>query len=207
MIKREVIDIEKNGKVSEHVFYSSEESKNLALFFPGGSSNTTGPMFYYLRDYFLRKGYDVLCLSYKGLTEQGETYDEQMSRIKLAIHQAILFTNESKTYNTTVFASRSFGNVVSNSVRVDFETEVDKCIYISPTAPALENIEKYPGLIISSNHDEYLEEKHMKEVLSYPNHEVLIFKDGDHSLECDDTIKSMEFGIVAIAKAIEYIEK
>lgn len=207
MAKREVIGIEKNGKVSEHVFYSNEEATNLVLFFPGGSSNTTGPVFFYLRDYFLRNGYDVLSLSYKGLTEQGETYDEQKSKITTGAHQAILHVKELKTYHKTLFVSRSIGNVISNTTRINHKLDVDKSIYISPTAQALEDIKKYPGLIISSNYDEYLEEEHMKEILSYPDHEVIIFKDGDHSLECDDTLKTMEFCKSAISKVIEFINK
>jgi len=207
MIKRDVIGIEKNSKVSEHVFYSNEEAANLVLFFPGGNSNTTGPIFYYLRDYFLRNGYDVLCLSYEGLADREETYDEKIQKIIAGTHQAILHVKELKTYHKTLFVSRSFGNVISNILRINNKLEVDKCIYISPTAQALEDIKSYPGLIISSNYDEYLKEEDKKEILSYPNHEVIIFKDGEHSLECDDTLKTMEFCNRAIAKAIKFINR
>ncbi len=84
---------------------------------------------------------------------------------------------------------------------------MDKCIYLSPTAEALEDIKKYPGLLISSNHDEYIEEKHLKEILSYPHHEVMIFKGGNHSLECEDTLKTMDFCRSVISKSIEFINK
>jgi len=207
MIKRDVIAIEKNGAKSEHVFYSSEEFNNLVLIFPGGNSDTTGPIFYYLSDYFLRNGYDVLCLSYRGLTEQEETYDVKMERITLGIHLAISQVKELKTYAKTLFVSRSFGNIISTQVKLKYNYDVDKDIYISPIPQALEEIKKNPGLIITSNHDEYLEEKHMNEILSYQNHELIVFKDGDHSLECDDTLKTIEFCKNAISKSIDFIEK
>ena len=207
MIKRDVIAIEKNGTKSEHVFYSDEESNNLVLFFPGGSSNTTGPFFYYLRDYFLRNGYDVLCLSYKGLTKQEETYDVKMEKITTGAHLAILQVKELKKYAKTLFVSRSFGNVISTTIKLNYNYDIDKDIYISPIPQALEEIKKNPGLIITSEHDEYLEKEHMNDILSYQNQEVIVFKEGDHSLECDDTLKTMEFCINAISKSIDFIEK
>ncbi len=207
MIKRDVIAIEKNGAKSEHVYYSSEEANNLVVFFPGGNSNTTGPIFYYLRDYLLRNGYDVFSLSYKGLTERGDTYDVQMEKIILGVHQAISHVKELKSYDKTLFVSRSFGNTVSTTVKLNYNYDVDKDIYISPTPGALEEIKKNPGLIITSNHDEYLEKEHMDAILSYQNHEVIVFEDGDHSLECDDTLKTMEFCTEAISKSIDFFQK
>jgi hypothetical protein len=207
MIKREAIGLKQNGVIAEHVLYSDEESTNLVLFFPGGSSNTTVPMFYYLRDYFLRNGYDVLSLSYKGLTNEEESYDEQMNKLIDAAHQTIMHVKESKTYNKTLFASRSIGNAISCATRKKYKLEVDKCIYMSPTRHALDDMKQYPGLIITSNHDEYINEEQMKEILAYPDHEVLVFQDGDHSLECEDTLRNIDFCKEAISKAIEYINK
>lgn len=207
MIKREVIGIEYDGALSQHVFYSNEAATNLVLFFPGGSSNTSGPIFYYLRDYLLRHGYDVLSLSYKGLVKQGDAYDEQMEKITKRVHQAILQVKETKAYQKTLFVSKSIGNVISNITRIKYKFDVEKSIYISPIPQALKDIKKYPGLIITSTHDEYLEKEHLEEILSYTNQEVIVFEDGDHSLECDDTLKTMDFCKKAISKMIEFINK
>ncbi len=206
MIKREEIKLESNGSVSEHVYYFNEEASNLVLFFPGGSSNTTGPIFYYLRDYFLRNGTDVLSLSYKGLTSKGDNYDQQMKKIKDNIYYAIQHINSRKHYRQTIFVSRSFGNVVSNTIRESYKMEIDKSIYISPIPQSLQLIEENPGLIITSGNDEYLSTKDKQKMLLYLQHTVLVFDDGDHCLESEDTIQTMDFCIHAITKAIEYIE-
>lgn len=207
MTKREVFSKEQLGIETQHVFYSNEKSSKLALFFPGGSSNTTGPIFYYLRDYLIRNGYDVLYLSYKGLVEQGETYGVQMNKITTAANKVVSYLNGKKDYESTICISRSIGNVISSKTIETYGFSISKFIYISPTEEALSDIKMNPGVLITSGNDEYLSESLINECLSYQNLQVLVFKEGDHSLECDDTLKSMEFCIEAVSIAIEYIKQ
>lgn len=207
MFKREVIKIEKNEKVSEHVFYSGEEAKGLVLFFPGGSSNTSGPYFYYLRDFLLRDGYDVLSLSYKAIVTKGDSYDVQVEKISTVIELVLENVQKTKTYDKKILASRSFGNIMSGIIREKYDIDIYKSIYISPIPDAFKYIKKYPGLILTSNHDEYLKDDTLNELKALPNQEILVFKEGDHSLECDDTVKSIDFLKNAINKVIEFVNQ
>ena len=207
MIKRKDINIEINGKVSEHVLYSSEKSTSLVVVIPGGNNNSLTPFLYYLRDYFIHKNYDLLRISYNNLAEREDSDEEKMNTIAFAVHKAIVNNEESKTYNNYLFVSRSIGNVVANKIKTDYKVNVSKSIYISPISEALEDIQKYPGLIISATNDEYFKKEDIEELLTSPNQEVLIFENGNHHLECDDTLETIDFCKNAVSKVIEFVNK
>ncbi len=110
-----------------------------------------------------------------------------------------------KAYERKIFVSKSFGNVVSNAARDKYEIEADKYVYLSPLPEALSGIEKYPGMIVTSDHDEYVDQKGMDKILTFKEHETLVFKDGDHSLECDDTNKTIDFCKTLISQVIKFV--
>lgn len=207
VIRREEINIEIDGEISEHLLYLSEKSTSLVVVFPGGNNNSLTPFLFYLRDYFIHNNYDLLRISYNNLAKREESDEEKMSKITFAIHQAIMNNKKSKSYSNYLFVSRSIGNVVANKIKNDYKINVVKSIYISPISEALENIRKYPGLIISATNDEYFKKEDIEELLTYPNQEVLIFEDGDHQLECENTLETIEFCKNAVSKVIEFVNK
>lgn len=206
MIKREEIKIELYGKTSEHVLSSNVTAKKLAVLFPGAGSNTRAPFFYYSRYYFLRAGYDVLALSYKNIIDKDDSVDEQLSKITHSVNEAIMISQETKTYEEYVFVSRSIGNLIADRTRTNYKYNDVISIYASPTSQALADIEKYPGLIITSTDDETLNEGDLEKIKSFTEHEVIVFEGGDHRIECFDTLKTIDYCNKAIAKTIEYIQ-
>lgn len=206
-IQRDVINIDINGSVSEHVLYSNEQSTSLVVVFPGANNNSLTPFLYYLRDYFVHNNYDLLAISYKNLVQRGDSSEEQMNKISFAVNQAIFNNGKPKTYENFIFVARSVGNVISNKIKNDYKINVIKSIYINPVKEALEDIQKDPGLIITASNDEHLDNENLKKLLNNEFQEVLVFEDGDHYLECEDTLESIEFCKKAVAKVIEFINK
>lgn len=207
MIVREELKIELNGKSSKHILSSNVKSNNLAILFPGAGSNTRTPYFYYMRYYFLRAGYDVLASSYENIVDQNDTFDEKMNKIAQSIHKGIEKSQESKTIEKFIFVSTSIGSIISEKVRSTYEYKDIISIYTSPTSLAIKEISKYPGLVITSTDDDMLKEGDLDIIKSFPKHEVVVFEDGDHRLECFDTLKTIDYCSKAVEATIEYIKK
>lgn len=206
MLKVKKIEAESNGMTSEHVLYFNENAKKLVTIFPGGGNDCKRPVLFYLTDYFARNNYDVLCISYTNLAQNDLSALEKIDVIACAIHDVIMKSKEIKKYDEHIFVSNSYGNIISNTIKDKYEMNVEKSIYISPTAYALKSIKKYPGFIISSTEDEYLTKEDASNLLTFSNSKILIFEGGNHTLECDDTIKSIEFCKNAVEKVINYVE-
>lgn len=206
MLEVKKIEIESNGITSEHVLYFHENAKKLVTIFPGGGNDCKRPVLFYLTDYFARNNYDVLCISYTNLVQQDLSVLEKIDLIASAIYNTIMKSKEIKKYDEYIFISNSFGNIVSNTIKDKYEMDVKNSIYISPTAYALKSIQKYPGCIVSSTEDEYLTKEDASKLLTFSNSEILIFEGGNHALECDDTIRTIEFCKDAVEKVIQYVE-
>lgn len=205
MIKIEELKIITNERVSEHILYSIEGATKLVVLFPGGNSNTSRPLFHYLIDYFVRNNHDVLALSYKNLPEGHDTFEEKIRAIIEAAYKAIMVNHDTKPYDEYIFVSRSVGNVMANRTKIDYNIDVAKSIYVSPIPEALDNIEKYPGLLITATEDEYLNEENFKKIETFSEHEIIIFEGGDHGLECDNTLESIDFCKKCVSRIIDFV--
>lgn len=207
MIKTSVIEIENKGKTSEHTFYANENSNKLVVIFPGGNNSCDVSLLRYLRKLFLTKGYDILCLSYKNLSNREGTPDQNFDEALSGINKAFAEIEFEKQYKEKIFISRSFGNVFSGELRSRCSIEVNKSIYVSPISKALKYLNEFPGFIISGTKDEYLTSDEMIELAKLGNDKVLIFKEGSHSLESDSVIDTIDFIKTAIIKVEEFILK
>jgi hypothetical protein len=187
--------------------YFNEDAKTLVTIFPGGGNDCKRPALFFLTDYFARNNYDVLCISYTNLYEENVSTEEQMNTLNSAIYEAISGNKEIKQYDEHIFVSNSFGNIVQNEIKEKYNVDVKKSIYIAPTAQALDLIKKYPGLIISATEDSYLTKDDLSKLLTFDESEILIFEGGNHGLECDDTLETMDFCKKVVAKAIDFVNE
>jgi len=123
-----------------------------------------------------------------------------------AVYEAIKKVQEDKNYTKKVFISRSFGNIVSNEIKIKESITADKCIYIAPTDEAVKYFETYPGLIITGTKDSYLPVEQVNIIKEKYKDDVLVFENGNHSIESDDMSDTLDFCKKAVLKIIDYLE-
>ena len=206
MITMSKIEIEYNDKTSEHTFYSQNESKCLVVVFPGGNNSCDRPILHYSRKYLLYNNCDVLCISYTNIIDQEGSYDQKMDNIVIAISKAIEEIEKDKSFTNKIFISRSFGNIVSNELKIRKSIMSNKSVYISPTADAVKFFEKFPGLIITATKDGYLPQEEINKLTKKYESNILVFKDGTHALENENVQQSLDFCKTAVTKILDYLE-
>ncbi|AIO19084.1 Alpha/beta hydrolase family protein [Candidatus Izimaplasma bacterium HR1] len=202
-----LIEIERNNMKSNHKLYANENGNSLVVVFPGGGNSCDRPLLQYLRSYFLNENFDVLCASYRNLFRSEETSDEIMDSIADGVNNAINEVSKGKDYKDIIFISRSAGNLASSKLRVKHSINVKKSIYISPTVDAIEYINEYPGIVVTASNDTYLNNDEVIKLSNSGKSEVIVFKDGNHGLETENTLESMDFHKLAMSKIIEYYNK
>lgn len=207
MISSKLIEIESNSKKSNHSFYFNENSNRLAVIFPGGNNSVNRPLLHYIRKEFFNRNYDVLCVSYANLFERKETNDEKMNKIVQGVNSALNRIKDEKQHDEIIFVSRSAGNLAASDLKIKYSIDVKKSIYISPTSDAIKYMNKYPGFIITSSNDEYLEKGDVEKLKKLHANRILVFQDGTHSLETNNIIKTIDFHKLAVTKIFEYIDE
>ena len=201
------IEHEIDDKKTEHILYSNGDSKNLAVFFPGGSSNLDRPLLNNLKHYLLGNSYDVLYVSYKNIFIREDPLEEKIRKILYWINEAILCVIKDKKYNKMSFISRSYGTSLSNQLRIKYSLEIDKSIYISPITETLKYFEDYPGYIVSASNDEYLTSEDITFLSSQGDKNIIIFKDGGHNLQTEDETETNDFYNKAFKNIINFINE
>ncbi|MCK4551942.1 MAG: hypothetical protein KAU02_03420 [Tenericutes bacterium] len=201
------IEHEINEKKTNHTLYSNEDSKNLVVFFPGGSNSLDRPFLNYLKDYFLENSYDVLHISYENIFKREETLDVKTEKLILWINEAIKSVNSDKKYNKMSFVSRSFGNLLSCEIKIRNSLLVEKSIYISPITETIKYFEKYPGYIVSASNDEYLTSEDITYLSTQIDKNIIIFKDGGHNLHTEDEFKTNDFYRQAFKSIVHFINE
>ncbi|MBU1145772.1 MAG: hypothetical protein KJ971_07995 [Firmicutes bacterium] len=205
MISASYVKITKNDLTSNHIHYKTDDATKLVVLFPGGGNSCDRPVLTFLRKYYLDHQTDVLCISYSNIYLQDDKDEVIIGKITCALNEAILKVNEFKIYEKTYYICESFGNIVSNAIKMEYPNMVAKSAYISPTIDGLEYISKYPGLIITSTKDEYLDEPTIKELKSRPKDNLLIIENAGHSLMVDDVFESIDIVKVAVKRIIDYL--
>ena len=206
MISVSNIKIELYNQTSEHIFYSQPESNCLTVIFPGGNNSTKTPILHYCRKHLLENHSDFLSISYKNLIVSEDSDEVKLEKVISAVYEAIKKVQEGKNYTKKVFISRSFGNIVSNEIKIKESITADKCIYIAPTDEAVKYFETYPGLIITGTKDSYLPVEQVNIIKEKYKDDVLVFENGNHSIESDDMSDTLDFCKKAVLKIIDYLE-
>jgi len=202
-----IIEIEINNMKSNHMLYANEGSNCLVVVFPGGNNSCDRPILNSLREYFINNKCDVLCISYENIVNKEDPYNRKLNSLIFGIHSALIEIEKKNKYSDKIFISRSFGNIVSSELKVRNSLNIEKNIYISPTSPAIKYLSDCPGFIITASNDEYLSPDEIKELSRLGNDKILIFRDGNHGLETENTTETSEFHKSAVAKIIEFLEK
>lgn len=205
MISASYVSIKLNDLTSNHIHYKTDDATKLVVIFPGGGNSCERPVLNFLRKYYLDHQTDVLCISYTNIYSRDDEDDVLMEKITNALSKAILKVNEFKDYEKTYYICESFGNIVSNAIKIKYPNMVAKNAYISPTIDGLEYISKYPGLIITGDQDEYLDEPTIKELKSRPKENLLIIEGAGHSLMVEDVFDSIDIVKVVVKRIIDYL--
>jgi hypothetical protein len=206
MISAAYVRITENDLTSNHIHYKTDDATKLAVIFPGGANSCERPVLNFLRKYYLDHQTDVLCISYSNIYLQDDEDEVLMGKITYALNEAISKVNEFKDYEKTYYICESFGNIVSNAIKIEYPNMVTKSAYISPTIEGLEYISKYPGLIITGTKDEYLDEPTIKELKSRPKDNLIIIEGAGHSLMVDDVYESIDIVKMVVKRIIGYFE-
>ncbi|PAT01111.1 hypothetical protein CI105_08250 [Candidatus Izimaplasma bacterium ZiA1] len=206
MISASYIKLTINDLTSDHILYKDDNSKRLIVIFPGGSNSCDQPVLHYLRHYYLHNNSDVLCLSYSNITLDDDSIEVQFKKIAYALKEAIVKVKKEHKYDEVVYICRSMGNIVSNDIKNRYPEMIENSVYISPTSEGLNYIKKYPGLIISSTNDSYLEEKDYDTLGTFNEEDVMIFEGATHSLSTDDVFETIDICKMTVSKIINYIE-
>ena len=205
MLKAKRIKTKFGEKESEHIFYYQSNSKCLVVLFPGGGNSCNTPILHYSRKFLLDSKCDVINVSYSNLVDNKDSTEVQVQRLASAVYEAIQEAEKEGNYSKRVFISRSFGNILSNEIKVNESFEVDKCIYISPTAEATKYFDTYPGLIITGTNDLYIPDEKIHELVAKYNDNVLVFEQGTHALENENIEESLDFCKTAVMRILKYI--
>jgi len=206
MVYASYIKITNNDLTSNHIHIKTDDAKKLVVIFPGGGNSCERPVLNFLRKYYLDHQTDVLCISYTNIYLPDDEEDVLIAQISKGISEAILKAKEHRDYEETYYICESFGNIVSNIVKMDHPDLIAKSAYISPTIDGLDYISKFPGLIITGTKDNYLDEPTIKELLSRPKDNLLILEGVDHSLMVDDVFESIDLVKVAVKRIIDYLK-
>lgn len=206
MSTAKLIQIKLHKKKSHHILYANENSKSLAVVFPGGNNSCDRPILHYLRKILLDQDYDVLCLTYKDLFEIKDILDKKVEKGIFAINEAIKKVKTEKKYEDTIFISRSYGNVMSSKLKDKYSPEIRRCVYISPTSEGLAYSKKYPGFIVSGTKDEFLTTEDIDKLSNSKDENVLMLKDGPHSLETDSITDTIDFCKAAVVGINEFLK-
>jgi hypothetical protein len=205
MISASYIAITKNDLTSNHILFKTDDATKLVVIFPGGGNSCERPVLNFLRKYYLDHQTDVLCISYSNIYLKDDEDEALLGKITYALNEAILKVNEFKDYEKTYYICESFGNIVSNAIKMEYPNMVAKSAYISPTIDGLEFILKYPGLIITGTKDEYLDDPTIKELKSRPKDNLHIIEGAGHSLMVDDVFESIEIVKEVVKLIIDYL--
>ncbi len=205
MISASYVTITKNDLTSNHIHYKTDDATKLAVFFPGGGNSCDRPVFTFLRKYFLDHQTDVLCISYSNIYLKEDEEAVLVEKITSALSEAILSVHQNKNYEKMFYICESFGNIVSNEIKMAYPDLNAKSAYMSPTIDGLEYISKFPGLIISGTKDDYLNETTINELKSRPKDNLLLIEGAAHSLMVDDVFESIDIVKIVVKQIIEYL--
>ncbi len=207
MISARLIELESNEIKSNHILYFNEDSNKLAVIFPGGNNSSNRPILHYTRKVLLDMNCDVLSISYENLYTRGDSNEKQLDDIITAVKNAISEVSKDKNYISNIFIARSFGNIVSNELKIKYSLDVEKNIYIAPTKDALKYFNDFPGLIITGTQDDYMPENDFKVLIEKHNKNILVFENGGHALESNDIVETIDFCKLAVTSIKAFVQK
>jgi len=205
MISAAYVRITKNDLTSSHIHYRTDDANKLVVIFPGGGNSCDLPVLSFLRKYYLDHQTDVLCISYANTYLKDDSEDVLMKKITSALNEAILEVKEFKEYQKMDYICFSFGNIVSNAIKMEYPNLIATSAYLSPTKDGLEYISNYPGLIITGSKDEYLDEPTIKELQSRKQDNLMIIESAAHSLMVDNVFESIDIVKLVVKRVIDYL--
>lgn len=205
MLKAKKVVTDFGEKKSDHILYCDDDFNNLVVIFPGGGNSCNRPILHYSRKFLLERGCDVLNISYDNLVDDNDSTDVQMERLASALYEAIVKVKKVKEYEKVIFIARSFGNIISNQIKIKESLDIYKSIYMSPTFDATKYFEQYPGLIITGTNDTYITDEQIRDLEKKYSDNILVFEQGTHGLENKNMDDTLDFCKVAVKRIIDYI--
>lgn len=188
-------------------YYSSENSKSLAVIFPGLKYGHDRPLLHYARKAAQMSGKDVLCLNYEkkldwddiGKPIIGEVADECLSILKKYIK---------KQYKSIYFLSKSIGTEVAGNTAEKFKNDNVKFFYLTPTYAAVKYVCKSKCFAIAGTNDNIFSDEYIEEVKKSDKVKLMLVEGGNHSLELsNDLIGSIDVLKTVVKAYIDFFEE
>jgi phosphoglycolate phosphatase len=193
--------LRENGTKIENEFQFNN-SEILGIIFSGFNYTYRNPLLYYCRNILFDYNIDYFGIDYKYYADEyfRALKDEEQNKyfeedIKTIINK-ILEIN--KSYKKIIFIGKSIGTTAINwCLKNDQLKNKSTIIFITPWIDWKNIINEIKGmenkmLVIGSFQDKYYNVKNLTEIYDKRNVKRYELKDGDHSLETNDTIKDIE---------------
>ncbi len=172
--------------LSKHRHFSNEEAAGVLVVFPGGNSSCDAPIIQFIETGLFNDGFDILEISYNGLVKPGgeNVVDNICNEINKAFEEVV-----DGKYDKVFVLSRSFGNVISTKLRIEYNKVFDSQVYLAPIPDSVDSIIELGGLVISGTKDSYISMKELERLKNLNNVELKLIEKANHSLENDDSIE------------------
>ena len=176
---------------------SENDNKKLAVFFPGIGYTADKPLLHYCRKLAVENGYEILIISYSGFPEKIQGDRAKMTesfRIALSQAEEMLSKTDLTRYEDIIFVGKSIGTIVA--AKIASESSTKKQIRFVLYTP-LDDTFAFPlgeSIAFTGSDDPWVgrEKSRIPEICKEKNIPCHIIEEGNHSLECGDTMKDIE---------------
>lgn len=188
-------------------YYSTENSKSLAVIFPGLKYGHDKPLLHYARKAAQMSGKDVLCLNYE---KKLDWDDIGKPIIDVVAEECLSILNKCirKEYKSFYFLSKSIGTEVAGSTAEKFKCSNTKYFYLTPTYAAVKYICKSKCFAIAGTNDNIFSDEYIEKVKKSDNVKLMLVEGGNHSLELsNDLIGSIDVLKTVVKTYINFFEE
>lgn len=198
-----------NSKWKENLIheYIVQGSDTLVVTLPGYAYDSLAPLLYYTGNATFENGCDLLCIEYGYRKKQVDISLEDELKIlaeetKEAIDKAL-----DNGYKGLILVGKSLGTFIMNEIRDSFKQVDTFCIYMTPTDKSIPKTFNQNSLVIYGTGDKSLSKENMELIKSRNDLEYMEVPDADHSLEYDDTARTIETHLEIIKRCGEFINE
>lgn len=204
-MKKEFIELKSSWGVTLKNEYINQNSGILTVILPGLGYINYAPLMHYSYKIALELGFDVLSIEY-GFQASRNNF-EMHKDLEKVIAECVQVLKKSlhKKYRKIVFVGKSLGTVIQNMLSKEFISYDQAHVYLTPIDKTVENLTAFPCLVVTGTKDTKIDNDSIIKMEENKNFELLKIEEGNHSLECVDTLKSINMLNITITEVKEFI--
>jgi hypothetical protein len=187
--------------VANQFIQQKENSRRLALIYPGMGYSCDRPLLYFTTELFLSRGFDVLQLWSNYETPEFDQLSQSEKTIRLIADgkSLLISARQAGTYRELLLCGKSLGTLTmafmlneDQQLRQAATIWFTPLIHLPPVAQAIQET-KGPAFIAGSQADETFSAGPVEQLKVNPKAALFITDNADHSLEIPgDTLRSLE---------------